>query len=186
MIRTFTYTTARVYGYCYFYDWINPDPRRQARPDYMFAAGMTGGFAAGVVTNPVDTVFVRMQVDELYPEAARRNYKHFLDGLYKVAEEGALFRGGLANGLKIGALCGSMTSIYDWVKENVYYVLGPHGLGRFLGTATAVTFGTVASMPFDMIRVRLQTMRPLPNGMYPYTGFLDCFAKVNTQIHSFH
>ena len=27
-IRTMTYTTARIWGFLYFYDWINPDPRR--------------------------------------------------------------------------------------------------------------------------------------------------------------
>lgn len=27
-IRTVSYTTARVWGFLYFYDWINPDPRR--------------------------------------------------------------------------------------------------------------------------------------------------------------
>jgi solute carrier family 25 oxoglutarate transporter 11 len=102
-----------------------------------------------------------------------------------VGEEGALFRGGLANGLKVGMLCASMTSIYDWIKENLYYTLGPHFLNRFAGTAIAVTFGTLASMPFDMIRVRLQTMRPLPNGVYPYTGVLDCLAKVIFYIWRF-
>ena len=28
VIRTFAYTTARTWGFLYFYDWINPDPRR--------------------------------------------------------------------------------------------------------------------------------------------------------------
>jgi len=27
-MRTVTYTTARVWGFLYFYDWINPDARR--------------------------------------------------------------------------------------------------------------------------------------------------------------
>lgn len=30
-IRTMSYTTARVYGYLYFYDWINHDPRSKAK-----------------------------------------------------------------------------------------------------------------------------------------------------------
>lgn len=60
----------------------------------------------------------------------------------------------------------------------MYYWLGPHWLNRFCSTAAAVTVGTLASMPFDMIRVRLHTMRPLPNGMYPYYGMLDCLMKI--------
>ena len=34
------------------------------------------------------------------------------------------------------------------------------------------------SMPFDTIRTRLHTMRPLPNGVMPYTGTLDCLCKI--------
>lgn len=51
-----------------FYDWLNPDPRRTARPDWMIMAGMAGGFVAGVVVNPIDMVFTRMQCDEMLPE----------------------------------------------------------------------------------------------------------------------
>jgi len=175
LVRTFTYTTARIWGFLYFYDKLNADPRRVARPDFMVAAGVAGGFVAGVITNPVDIVFARMQVDELYPEAGRRNYKHFLDGLYKVMEEGALFRGALPNGCRIAAIASSMTSIYDWCKENSYFWLGPHFLNRLWASAAAVTVGTLVSMPFDALRVRLHTMRPLPNGIYPYKGMMDCF-----------
>lgn len=144
----------------------------------MVAAGLTGGFLAGVVTNPIDLVFARMQVDDLYPDAAKRNYKNLLDGLVKVSEERALFRGSIANGLRIGAMASSMTSIYDWCKENLYYYLGPHMLNRLCGCAAAVTLGTIVTMPFDAVRVRLQTMRPLPNGVYPYYGIIDCMSKI--------
>lgn len=60
VIKTMAYTTARVWGFLYFYDKINPDTRRTARLDWMIMAGMAGGFTAGVVSNPVDLVFTRM------------------------------------------------------------------------------------------------------------------------------
>ena len=34
LARTVAYTTARVWGFLLFYDKLNPDPRRTARPDY--------------------------------------------------------------------------------------------------------------------------------------------------------
>lgn len=117
MLRTCAYTTARVWAFGYFYDKLNHDPRRVARIDFFMYAGFLGGFSAGVLTNPIDIVFNRMQVDELYPEAARRNYKHFLDGMYRTMEEGCLMRGFGANGMKIAALCSSMTGVFDWCKE---------------------------------------------------------------------
>lgn len=158
------YTTARVWAFTYFYDKLNPDPRRVAKADNMLYSGLLGGAIAGFVTNPFDVVFNRMQVDELYPQAARRNYSGLLDGLGKVADEGALFRGAPANALKIGAIASSMTLIFDWCKENSYYFFGPHWINRLWGTAVAALCGTLASMPFDMVRTRLHTMRPLPNG----------------------
>lgn len=177
-LRTVGYTTARIWAFGYFYDKFNSDPRRMARFDYFLAAGVLGGFTAGVITNPIDIVFNRMQVDEMYPEGARRNYRHFLDGLYRTMEEGALMRGSVAGGLKLAMLCSSMTGIYDLCKENSYYFLGPHWLNRLWSSVIACLVGTLTSMPFDMIRTRLHTMRPLPNGVLPYNGTLDCLQKV--------
>ena len=153
--KTMAYTTARVWGFLIFYDWLNPDPRRTARPDWYIMAGMAGGFVAGVVSNPIDMVFTRMQCDELYPEQTRRNYKNIVDGLIRVVDEGTLMRGAVANGLKIGAICASMTNVYDWCKENSYYWFGPSWMNRIFATASATAVGVAASMPFDAVRTRL-------------------------------
>lgn len=67
-LRTVAYTSARVWGFLYFYDWINPDARRQARADFYAYAGIAGGLVAGFLSNPFEIVFSRMQVDEMYPE----------------------------------------------------------------------------------------------------------------------
>lgn len=133
---------------------------------------------AGILSNPFEVVFTRMQVDEMYPEQCRRNYKSFTDGIIKVAEEGALFRGALANGLKISGILMCAAGINDWLKENTYYIFGPIPLTRIVGTTGGVAAAGVLSMPFDTIKTRMHTMRPLPNGMYPYTNSVDCCAKI--------
>ena len=51
-MRTVCYTTARIWGFLYFYDWINPDPRREARPDFYAYAGIAGGMLGGILANP--------------------------------------------------------------------------------------------------------------------------------------
>ena len=176
--RTIGYTTFRVWSFLYFYDWINPDPRRQARADFYGYAGFAGGMVGGLLSNPFEIVFTRMQADELYPEKARRNYKSFIDGLIKVTEEGALFRGAIANGLKLAAMVSLGGGVNDWMKENMYYFFGPITLNRIVATAAGVGTATALSMPFDTIRTRLHTMRPLPNGQMPYEGWLDCGLKI--------
>ena len=113
----------------------------------------------------------------MYPEKCRRNYKSFIDGLIKVAEEGALFRGALANGFKLAGLVSVASGTYDWMKENMFYFFGPISLNRLVSTTVGVATAMFLSMPFDTVRTRLHTMRPLPNGVYPYTGSLDCFVK---------
>lgn len=177
-LRTVTYTTARIWGFLYFYDWINPDARRQAKPDFYAYAGIAGGLAAGIISNPVEIVFTRMQADELYPDQCKRNYKNFIDGFIKTAEEGALFRGALANGLKLAGLVSVASGSYDWMKENTYYFFGPMWFVRFVATTAGVATAFALSMPFDTVKTRLHTMRPLPNGVLPYKGTMDCIMKI--------
>ena len=178
VVRTVAYTTTRVWGFLLFYDWLNPDPRRTARPDWYIMAGVGGGFFAGVISNPIELVFTRMQAEEMYPEQCRRNYKNVVDGLIRVMDEGTLMRGSIANGLKIGALCASMTNVYDWCKENSYYFFGPSWMNRLWATATAVSVGVATSLPFDAIKTRMHQMRPLPDGRLPYESSFDCANKM--------
>ena len=114
----------------------------------------------------------------MYPEGYRRNYKSFLDGMLKACDEGVILRGALANGMRIGALCSSMTGVYDWCKENSYFFLGPSWINRLWATAAATIVGVTTSLPFDAVRVRMHTMRPLPDGRLPYTSSWDCFKKI--------
>ena len=176
-LRTVGYTTARIWSFLYFYDWINPDPRREARMDFYGYAAVAGGLVGGVLTNPTNLVFARMQVDEMYPKQARRNYSSFVDGFVKAAEEGALMRGSLANGLKLSGLVAG-AGVYDYVKENMFYFFGPISLNRLVGTAAGVGTAMLLSMPFDTIATRMYTMRPLPNGEMPYKSTIDCYNKI--------
>ena len=114
----------------------------------------------------------------MYPEQCRRNYKNFVDGILKVAQEGALFRGAMANGLKLAGLVSVASGTYDYFKENAFFFLGPVSLNRLVGTAIGCATAMTLSMPFDAIKTRLHMMRPLPNGQYPYNGFFDCMFKM--------
>ncbi len=177
-LKTMLYTTARTSAFLYFYDWINHDPRRYAKPEKLLYAAVPAGIVAGLVTNPLEVVFTRMQVDQLYAKSYRRNYTSFWDGLVKTGQEGALMRGAICNSLRIAMLLGTMTGLHDWFKENAYYSLGPSNINRVLATLVAAGVGTLASHPFDTIRQRLYTMRALPNGVIPYKHGMDAMIKI--------
>lgn len=66
LLKTVGYTTARVGAFCYFYDWINGDPRRYARPEKLLMSAIPAGLIAGLISNPFEIVFSRMQADDLY------------------------------------------------------------------------------------------------------------------------
>ena len=51
-------------------------------------------------------------------------------------------------------------------------------MNRLVATTVGVATAVVLSMPFDTVKTRLHTMRPLPNGVMPYENTLDCFAKM--------
>ena len=68
--------------------------------------------------------------------------------------------------------------VNDWLKENTYYFFGPVPLTRIVGTTGGVIAAGALSLPFDTIKTRMHTMRPLPNGVYPYENSVDCAAKI--------
>ena len=70
------------------------------------------------------------------------------------------------------------SAILDWVKENMYFWFGPMWIVKYGGLAAGVACAMAVSLPFDNVATRLHTMRPLPNGQYPYEGTMDCFSKI--------
>ena len=79
----------------------------------------------------------------------------------------------------------SMSSVYDFLKEYLYYFFGPPAWLRPLCLLPTAAVGAAAFLPFDNIKVRMHNMRALPNGQMPYTGFRDALMKVNNfQVYS--
>jgi hypothetical protein len=170
----------RSYFWCYFYNYFNTDPRRAPHWAVGSTASFMGGFCAGVITNPIDIVYNRQAADALYPKGLNRNYSSFLNGLNNVHAENSLFRGATASGWALGATLGSMSYAYDYIKEWIYFFLGPTTYLRPAALIPTSLLGTALYLPFDNIKVRLHTMRVLPNGEMPYRGMVDCLTKILT------
>lgn len=94
LLRQLTYSTTRFGIYEVAKQSLN---KTGEVPFYqtVFLAGFSGA-AGGLIGTPADMVNVRMQNDIKLPLEQRRNYKHALDGLFKVYKHegvGCLFNG---------------------------------------------------------------------------------------------
>uniref|UniRef100_A0A8C9WR91 Mitochondrial dicarboxylate carrier n=1 Tax=Sander lucioperca TaxID=283035 RepID=A0A8C9WR91_SANLU len=105
--------------------------------------GAFGGFTGGFVGTPADMVNVRMQNDMKLPPELRRNYKHAIDGLFRVFREEGVRR--LFSGATMASSRGAMVTVgqlacYDQAKQLVLGtgIMGDNILTHFLSSFIAV------------------------------------------------
>lgn len=151
-------------------------------------SGMASGAAAVCLGTPMDVALVRLQADSMKPAAERRNYVGVLDALTRIAREeglGAMWKGVAPNVLRGMAMNVGQLAVYDQAKEAMGKVFGdpepkkmPSMQTRLSCAAIAGFTAAAASLPFDLIKSRLQDQTPTRSGSMPYTGVADCAAKV--------
>lgn len=109
-----------------------------------------------------DICNVRMQHDAALRPEQRRNYKHALDGMLRMAREEGLmswFRGVLPNSLRASAMTASQLASYDTFKRlMIAYTpmtdnLATHFTASFLAGLTAAT----VTSPIDVIKTRVMS-----------------------------
>uniref|UniRef100_A0A914QXA2 Mitochondrial dicarboxylate carrier n=1 Tax=Panagrolaimus davidi TaxID=227884 RepID=A0A914QXA2_9BILA len=120
LLRQLTYSTTRfgIYG-----TLKKQFPEDQVLPFYQKAAlaGLSGAFG-GFVGTPGDLVNVRMQNDIKLPPAERRNYKHALDGVFRIIrEEGftKIFNGATMATTRAIVMTIGQLSFYDQLKQMI-------------------------------------------------------------------
>lgn len=118
------------------------------------------GALGGVAGNPGDILNVRMQSDKSLPPERRRNYKHAIDGLFRMArDEGfaSLFRGVGPNSARALLMTSSQLASYDGFKQlclskfGMQDSMGTHFLSSFLAGFVA----TSICNPVDVIKTRI-------------------------------
>jgi len=140
---------------------------------------ISGGIGA-IVGNPCDIALVRIQTDHSLPVEKRRNYKSVFDALKRIPkEEGPLayWRGCTPTIGRAAAMNFGMLAPYDQTKEFLDRNFGVKTMNRIYSSFFAAFCACVISLPFDNIKTKYQRMTQLPDGTYPYRGFVDCFKK---------
>ncbi|KAH8335368.1 hypothetical protein KR074_000294 [Drosophila pseudoananassae] len=160
MLRQMTYSTTRFGAYEVGKNYINTD----TFGGKVLLAGLSG-FAGGIIGTPADVVNVRMQNDVKLPPDQRRNYKHAIDGLFKVYRQEGFSR--LFSGTTTATSRGILMTIgqiafYDQTK--VALLKTPYFednlVTHFTASLLAGAIATTLTQPLDVLKTRSMNAKP--------------------------
>jgi solute carrier family 25 oxoglutarate transporter 11 len=186
LTRQATYGTARIGLHTAFSARLRERNGGNAIPlAQKFLSSFASGAIASMIGNPFDVSLVRMQSDGLKPAAERRGYTNVFDAVHRIVrEEGfmSLYHGYPPTLLRAIAMNVGMMMTYDQIKETVTKINGPTFSTQLISSAGAGFACAWLSLPFDMMKTRLQNMKvdPITRQM-PYSGLGDCFLKILRQ-----
>jgi solute carrier family 25 (mitochondrial dicarboxylate transporter), member 10 len=161
LLRQLTYSTVRFGVYEELKARVTKDGKQPSFP-VLVALASTAGFMGGISGNAADVLNVRMQHDAALPPEQRRNYKHAIDGMLRMArEEGIMswFRGVWPNSLRAAVMTAGQLASYDTFKRMLiqYTPLEDNLATHFSASVLAgVTAATVTS-PIDVIKTRVMS-----------------------------
>lgn len=181
VLRQAVYGTARLGLFRTFSDMLQHDSHSPL-PFYQKAAcGLASGALGALIGNPCDLALVRMQADGSLPKEQRRKYKGVFNALARITrEEGVttLWRGSLPTVYRAMAMNCGMLATYDQSKEMLVPLVGTGTSNNILASVMSGGVAAVVTLPFDMMKTRIQRMHPGPDGKMPYTGVPDCAMKI--------
>ncbi|KXL49026.1 MAG: hypothetical protein FE78DRAFT_76698 [Acidomyces sp. 'richmondensis'] len=163
VLRQMTYSTVR-FG-------IYEELKHQAgpHPSFPFLVGISSfaGFFGGIAGNPADVLNVRMQYDMSLPPQDRRNYKHVIDGLIRMAKEEGIMswtRGWIPNSTRAAVQTAGQLASYDTAKRLLLEYTPMSSYGDTLPTQLTASFlaGVTAATvtnPVDVIKTRVMSSK---------------------------
>lgn len=185
LTRQLTYTTLRLGLYTSMRDsWAETHNSTVSMPA-KFAIGMFSGAVASGVSTPVEVSMVRMYNDGATPKysPAKRGYRNIVDALSRIArEEGVvgLWRGATPTIVRSMVVNCVQLGTYDVAKERVMaHSQIKDGVGLHVIASTASGFCySVATLPIDSAKTRLQNQHVNADGTWPYRNLLHAMFKV--------
>jgi dicarboxylate transporter 10 len=136
----------------------------ETKPSFLTLVGMASvsGFLGGVAGNPGDILNVRMQHDAALPLEKRRNYKHALDGVIRMAREegvGSLWKGVWPNSSRAVLMTVGQLATYDGFKNVLlqYTPMQDNLNTHFTASFMAGFVATTICSPVDVIKTRVMS-----------------------------
>jgi len=163
LLRQATYTTTRL-G---IYTWLFETFSTEGVPPGFFmkaALGMAAGGSGAFVGTPAEVALIRMTSDGSLPVDKRRNYSSVFNALARIyKEEGVttLWRGATPTIARAMVVNAAQLATYSQAKQ---VILGTGYIqdGIFCHFVASMISGlvtTIASMPVDIAKTRLQSMK---------------------------
>lgn len=164
LLRQLTYSTTRFAIYEVAKQQVAPNGESIPFLTRLSLAAVAG-FTGGLVGTPGDMINVRMQNDVKLPKNQRRNYKHAIDGLFRVAREegfkklfnGADWASSRAVLVTVGQLC-----FYDVVKAKLLTTghFQDNLTTHFTSSLAAGAIATTMTQPLDVLKTRAMNSKP--------------------------
>lgn len=145
-------------------------------------ASLSAGGLGALIGNPVEVALIRMQSDGLKPVAERARYRSVFDALGRIIKsEGvtALWSGSYPTVIRAMATNFGQLAFFSETKHQLEKRTNVSGKPRSaIAAAVAGFFASLFSLPFDLVKTRLQRQTKASDGSLPYRGVMDCIVKV--------
>jgi len=171
LLRQATYTTTRLGVYTYLFEkFSNPDG---SPPSFLTKAGlgMTAGATGAFVGTPAEVALIRMTSDGNLPANQRRNYTMGRAMVVNAAQLASYSQA--KQFLLIIGFLDEEKQFQNFFSDGI--------LCHFMASMFSGFVTTVASMPVDIAKTRIQNMKSsfnMETGQAEYKGAVDVIAKV--------
>lgn len=146
------------------------------------AMGGSAGLIGSLFGNPAEVALIRMCADGNLPAAERRGYTSAFNALSRIVKEeglATLWRGSTPTIARAIVVNAAQLGTYSQAKESIRKGAGLND-GILLHFCAAMVSGmvtTIASMPVDIVKTRLQNQK-FVNGVPEYKGVIDVFSRI--------
>jgi len=181
LLRQATYTTSRMGIYTMLNEKFTVDGKA---PPFLgkLLIGMTAGGLGSLVGTPAEISLIRMTADGRLPKAEQRGYTNVFNALYRItSEEGitTLWRGCGPTVVRAMVVNAAQLSTYSQAKITVLNTgyVGDNIICHFFASMISGFVTTAASMPVDITKTRIQSMKVI-DGKPEFKGAFDVLSKV--------
>ncbi|XP_003695095.1 mitochondrial 2-oxoglutarate/malate carrier protein [Apis florea] len=180
LLRQASYTTTRLGTF----EWLSELLSKDRQPNFIMKLliGSSAGCVGAFVGTPAEVALIRMTADGRLPLAERRNYKNAFNALIRIAkEEGflALWRGTIPTMGRAMVVNAAQLASYSQSKETLLNTgyFEDNILLHFTSSMISGLVTTIASMPVDIAKTRIQNMK-IVDGKPEFKGAIDVIIQV--------